>query len=219
MKRFLFIGICLFISAIVTRVEAVETMYIRTVVKITLRTGPGIDHKIKSMIKSGREVKVLKKDNKWSLIQTSKGREGWILTNLLTVEKPSKFIPVSNEDKTNAFIAEHNASLEENRTLKAENKGLVSELSRSREVQAKLKKSFDTLKRGSANYLKVKSDYKKATGILAKQKKRVKQFENKIAELELQQNIWWFISGAGVLIVGFLIGYVSKRQRRRLSLL
>ena len=55
--------------------------------------------------------------------------------------------------------------------------------------------------------------------MLTEQKKRVKQFENKIAELELQQNIWWFLSGACVLIVGFIIGYVSKRQRRRLSLL
>jgi len=219
MKRFLFIGICLFISAVVTRVDATEIKYIKTVVKITLRTGPGIDHKIKSMIKSGQEVKVLEEGSKWSLIRTSQGSEGWILTNLLTAERPGKFIPHSNMDKNNELLSEHAASLEVNRTLGLENKGLVSELARSREVLATLKKSYDKLKKESAHYLKVKSDYKQAAGMLTEQKKRTKQFENKIAELELQQNIWWFLTGAGVLIFGFIIGYVSKRQRRRPSLL
>jgi hypothetical protein len=43
--------------------------------------------------------------------------------------------------------------------------------------------------------------------------------EKEIARLSLNRNIRWFLSGAGVLVLGFIIGFSTKKQRRRSSLL
>lgn len=55
-----------------------------------LRIGPGKTFAIKSKVKSDEYVKVLRKSsdangNKWFLIQTSKGTEGWIAGHLVDI--------------------------------------------------------------------------------------------------------------------------------------
>lgn len=218
-KRCFIIGICLFVVATGLQAEAAETMYIRTIVKITLRSGPGIDHKIKTMVSSGTEVTVLELGDEWSKIRTSKGSEGWVLTQLLTVDKPQEYVPVTSDLDTAALVAERDAFSKANKRLMAENKRLISELSDSNGKITTLNQSYDILKEESADYLKIKSDYNKVMAKLSEQKGIVKQYEDTITDLKLQQNILWFLVGAGVLILGFIIGYNAKRERRRPSLL
>jgi SH3 domain protein len=82
-----------------------------------------------------------------------------------------------------------------------------------------LQKEYDTLKSGSAEYIKLKTTYQKTSSKLSEQTERADKVEGELAKLLRSQNIKWFLSGAGVLLLGFIIGYSSKRQRRRSSLL
>jgi SH3 domain protein len=53
---------------------------------------------------------------------------------------------------------------------------------------------------------------------LAEQTAKAEKLEEQLAGLELNYYIKWFLAGSGVLIVGFLIGFSTKRQRRRPAL-
>jgi SH3 domain protein len=65
----------------------------------------------------------------------------------------------------------------------------------------------------------LKSKYDKAAAQLEEQTKRADSLEEQLNRFEMNQYIKWFLAGSGVLLVGFIIGFSARRQRRRPSLL
>lgn len=214
MKSFIVFFIVLF-----STVVQAETMYIGDNMRITVRTGPGIDHKIIAMIKSGERVEMLKPEEEWSLVQTANGKEGWVLSRFLTYKEPDRLALTKLKKKHGVLTNQAGALIEENKVYKKENKKVNLELKTNKEMSDKIKSSYETLKKESAEFLKLKSNYEKTSSKLTKQTKKAEKLEEELTKLLLHQNIKWFLSGAGVLLLGFVIGFSTKRQRRRSSLL
>jgi SH3 domain protein len=213
--------IVFFIVLFSTAVQA-ETMYVDDIIKITVRTGPGINHKIVAMIKSGERVEVLKPEEPetdWSLVRITNGKEGWVLSRFLTPKEPDGLVLGRYKKKHSVLKNQAVSLIEENNAYKKENKKLNSELKTNKEMSDKIKSSYETLKKESAEFLELKSNYGKTSSKLIEQTKKAKKLEEELTSLLLHQNIKWFLSGAGVLLLGFVIGFSTKRQRRRSSLL
>ena len=216
MKWFVFIGICLVLFSI--NVQA-ETMYVNDVLEITLRTGPGTDRKIIALLKSDQALEVLKHANDWSQVRLPNGREGWVIKRFLKATIPNRLV-MKNLKKENEVLKAKSASLfEENKKNKAENLQINSELTQNKEALSQLNESYEILKKESSEFLKLKANYKNSTEKLVEQTQKAEKFEKELMRIRLHQNIKWFLSGAGVLILGILIGLSTKRQRRRTSLL
>ena len=217
MKRFIVFFIVLFSTAV-----HAETMYIDDIVKITVRTGPGIAHKIVAMIKSNERVEVLKPEEPekdWSLVRITNGKEGWVLSRFLKSKEPDGLVLDRLKKKHNVLKNQAVSTIEENKVYKKENKKLNTELKTNKEISKTIKSSYETLKKESAEFLELKSNYKKTSSKLIEQTKKAEKLEEELTSLLLHQNIKWFLSGAGVLLLGFVIGFSTKRQRRRSSLL
>lgn len=217
MKSFIVFFIVLF-----STVVQAETLYISDIIKITVRTGPGINHKIIAMIESGERVEVLKPgepDKDWSLVRIANGKEGWVLSRFLKSKEPDRLVLDRLKKKHNVLKKQAVSTIEENKVYKKENKRLNVELKTNKEISKKIKSSYETLKKESAEFLELKSNYGKTSSKLIEQTKKAKKLEEELTSLLLQQNIKWFLSGAGVLLLGFVIGFSTKRQRRRSSLL
>ena len=217
MKSFIVFFIVLF-----STVVQAETMYIDDIIKITVRTGPGIDHKIVAMIKSNERVEVLKPkkpEKDWSFVRITNGKEGWVLSRFLTPKEPDGLVLDRLKKKHNVLKNQAVSMIEENKVYKKENKKLNSELKTNKEISKKIKSSYETLKKESAEFLELKSNYEKTSSKLIEQTKKATKLEEELTSLLLHQNIKWFLSGAGVLLLGFVIGFSTKRQRRRSSLL
>ena len=112
-----------------------------------------------------------------------------------------------------------NSSKNENHTLKSENQNLSEALGKRNEEFESLKTAHETLKKESAEFLSLKRDFSKASGQLTELQEQNQQFAATLSQLERNQNIRWFIAGASVLLVGFLIGLSSRKKRRKTSLL
>lgn len=216
MKKGAFIGICLVLFCSVSQAE---TLYISDFLRITMRTGPGIDHKIIEMIKSGQTVTVLEQGPEWTKIQLPTGKEGWVLNRFLTPKPPSGLLLKKLEEKHAELSLQVTTLIDENERLRNENQKLDAELKTSSSNLKKVTDSYQTLKSGSAEYLDLKSIYEKMVMQLDQQKKRAQNVEKELERIQFHKNIRWFLSGASVLIIGFLIGFSSRRQRRRPSLL
>lgn len=217
MKSFIIFFIVLFSTAVYA-----ETMYIADTIKITFRTGPGIDRKIVAMIRSGERVEVLNTEEpveEWSLVRLTNGKEGWVLSRFLTSKEPDELALIKLKKKHNVLKNQAISLIEENKVYKKENKEMNSELKKNKEISNKIKSSYETLKKESAEFLELKSNYKKTSSKLAELTKKAGSLEEELTKLLLHQNIKWFLSGAGVLLFGFIIGFSAKRQRRRSSLL
>jgi len=196
-----------------------QSMYITDEFRITMRTGPGTDHKIITMLKSGQQVELILEDEEWSMVTTSGGTEGWVLSRFLTGTPPSrlelsdlKLKQAQAEDQNEQLVDENNRLAEENKTMRAE-------LESRQAAFKELNETHETLKRESADFLKLKKDHQRASAELSEKTKRVETLEEHARRLELNSTIKWFLSGAGVLVLGFIIGFSTKRQRRRSSLL
>ncbi|MFO7962904.1 MAG: TIGR04211 family SH3 domain-containing protein [Desulfobacterales bacterium] len=216
MKKIVVILFCLWMSQ--TSCWA-ELRYVKEVMSITMRTGAGIKHKIITMLESGEQVNVLEKGDGWTRIRTGDGREGWVLARYLTTDKPVR--PVLD-----ALNREHEKLLKKFERVSAENTALKQEVQALRDELAEKDASFkavdteyQTLKSESTDFITVKSDYESAQKELAKIRERSQQLEAGMIKLQNSQLIKGISIGAGILILGILIGLKFKRQRRKSSLL
>jgi len=216
MKHYVLLGICLFLFSAVAKAE---TMYINDILTITVRTGPDIKHKIIAMVQSGELVTVLKSEKHWTQIKLRSGKEGWVLNRFLSATKPNRLISKELKEKYEALNIKLKPIIEENNKLKEENKSLNSELNSKTLELEKLNKSYSTLKKDAAEFLELKSKYQKTNSNFTKLTKQYEKTKSELSQLLTSRSIRWFLSGAGVLFVGFILGFSTKRQRRTSSLL
>lgn len=73
---------------------------------------------------------------------------------------------------------------------------------------------LEALRRENAQLKEVSGKFEKDASA---QSGRLKQLEQERAELRRDDNIWWFLAGAGVLLIGWLLGWtrLGGRTRRR----
>jgi len=216
LKGLVFIVVCTtFFSAAVLA----ETNYVSDSMKITMRTEPGKDRKIIALLNIGQKVDVLNPGDDWTLVQLPNGKKGYVLSRFLTNKTPSGIKLNVLQNKHVALKANAASLLQENNAFKSKNEALTTEFAAvSKELQD-LKKDFENLKKNSARFLELQAKYKKTTSKLEEQTKKAGKFEDELNKLIWNQNIKWFLSGAGVLLIGFLIGLSTKRQRRQPPLL
>ncbi|MDM8553274.1 TIGR04211 family SH3 domain-containing protein [Desulfococcaceae bacterium HSG7] len=221
MKQIILTGICLItLYTALIPVAYAETMYVGDIVKITVRTGPGTEHKIITMVKSGQQVEVLQPDIHWSEVLLKNGKQGWVLNRFLTTEKPCRLLLKSLEEK-NKVLSEkdgpsHQKMLEE---FKAENARLKAELAEIEQSLTACQKSYNVLRTESADFLALKSEHKGVLKQLTAAKEKNKQSELTLQEIQKRRDILWVLCGAGILILGFIIGCFSFRRERRSSFL
>ncbi len=212
MKYFIFIIMPILILS--ATVQA-ETRYISNIIKITLRTGPGIDHKIVQMVKSGQNIEVKEQGAEWSKVQLPNGTEGWVLNRFLTRKEPDFITLERLKKKYNDIMAQLPAITEENRQLKEDNRKLKQKLDKDQSKASRLAKDYAKLKNNSAGYLELKVKHEKVVSSLAAASSKAKRLEKEL----LNKYITAGLTGAAVLLLGFIIGFSAKRQRKRSSLL
>ena len=215
-KCFLLVQICIIFATFPVQAK---TMYVTDVLKVTVRTGPSIENKIIKIIESGQRVEVLNPAQEWSQVRLFDGKEGWILNRYLISSETNKIRLDRLESEHSELKTKFETILEENSKLKTDNKTLSSALSDSEKALQKVRSDYESLKASSAEFLTLKSNYEKASRQLTEQSKKADQLEKQVAKLEFSSYIKWFLAGSGVLIVGFIIGFSTKRQRRQSSLL
>jgi len=196
-----------------------ETRYVTDVLKLTLRSGPSTEHKILSVVESGQLMEILEPGEDWTLVRIANGKEGYVLTRYL-IPGPTHNVRLEQlQAKHKALMQQSATLLEENTRFRKESKQHTLSLDGNEKALKKLRADYDELKAGSAEYLTLKKKYKMVSGQLAKQTKRASALDEELRAIEINQYIKWFLAGSGVLLVGFIVGFSARRQRRRPSLL
>ena len=215
-KRIVYVGIVLMCFS---ANGLAESMYVTDLLKLTLRSGPSTEHKILSVVESGYQVEMLEPGEDWSLVRIADGKEGYVLTRYLVPEPTHNVRLEKLQTKHKALVQQAATLLEENTRFRNEGKKLKATSDRNEKALKKLHTDYDKLKAGSADYIELKEKYKTVSGQLAEQTKRAAALDEDLRAIEINQYIKWFLAGSGVLLVGFIVGYSARRQRRRPSLL
>jgi SH3 domain protein len=184
-------------------VVAAQEVYVSGVTKITMRTGPGVEHKIVAMLETGTRLEMVERKPDWSLVRTDNQKQGWVLTRFLTQDRPLTFqvekLQMENERLTSA--------LEE---IENQNRGLTEK----NDALADIEKKYQDLKQASADYLKLDEKYRALVKLSEEQEQQISTLKENLNN----EAMLWFLSGAGVFIVGLILG-LSTRKKKRSSLL
>jgi SH3 domain protein len=216
-KAFRWCGLLMFLSLLAPAAGA-ETMYVSDMLKLTLRTGPSTENKILAVIESGQQLELLEPGEEWSRVQLPDGKEGWVLSRYLTPVETNNVKLERLQTQHKNLTAQAAELLEENKILKAENEKLRAEFEANQKEMVKARTDYETLKAESTEFLALKSKYTTAVTQLTEQSNRAQKLEEQLTQLEMNTYVKWFLAGSGVLIVGFIIGFSTKRQRRRPTL-
>jgi len=195
-----------------------ETLYVSdTTLEAILRSGPDISHRIIASLPIGTRVTVSRAENGWAEVSLPDGRTGWTLERYLSDRPPWKFTAEKlAEEKTllESQISEIEAS---SRELGQESERIEKELASLKQNLDTTSKEYETLKKGSKNYLGLQEAHEKLASELPELKAKVAQAQRTYDKLQSSSNMRWFLYGAGVMTLGWIVGLIMGGRRRRRS--
>ena len=196
-----------------------ETLYVSEDFEITMRTGPATDRKIIALVPSGSALEIVEKGRDWSRVRLSDGREGWVLTRYLTTATPTA-IKLERLEARHAEVVERNQVLEQKvKELSTETRATGSELDQTQAELNHVRAAYEALKAESADFLKLKAAHEKNVRELQEARQAAEKFENERNRLAHSQLIEGLLYGGGLVIFGFIAGWIIKRPKQRSGLL
>ena len=185
------------------------------VFEVTLRSGTSTSNEILMLLKSGQAVTVLENDSvsQYSLVKAENGKQGYVLSRYLVNITPAKQRLASLQQETAA-------QKQENQSLKSEisilQTDLANQLLNNENLKNSLQTSEDELERVSMAAESTfdvieKNRSMEATIAGLQQQQSLLSDENAILKDSTRMD--WFIRGAAVSLVAFLIGILVTRIR------
>jgi len=186
-KRLSFLAIFL-ISILSPVTSAAETVYVKDVIRWSLRVEPARDSVSSRLIASGMKLEKLEERDNYTKIKTESGDIGWILTTNL-VTKPTHNILYEREQKKTASLEKQIQRLKQNQELQT--------------IEAELEKEYKN------NVL--------LNQTLDQEKTKVIDLRSQLAALDPQQQnkklILILIIGILLFILGFALGKYLIEQK------
>ena len=199
-----------------TTLAEAETMYVTDVLRLSLRSQPEANSERVGVLESGQKLEIVNPTGEWAMVRSSDEKTAWVRMRFLTPDMTSAHKLSVLQEKHQILVLQATDLRKENTELKAELAQLRQGLEKNSEQLNKVEESYSSLKSESADYLKLKKEHKEAVNKLSEYTTRLETLEIELAKFEFQRTVRWFLSGAGVLLLGLIIGFNAKRQRRRL---
>lgn len=195
------------------------THYISDSMQIPLRRGAGTEFRIERMLSAGSQIKVLEVgDSNWSRIeftQNNRTWEGWVNKVAIQSERPSKMLLEEQTERFNRLDTRFKQLQTEHTSLRDQFKTASTELEQIKQERFELNKQLEHIKRVAGSTLEIEQqnqDMRKLVGDLETQNVIMRE---QIAQAEDTVKRQWFLTGAGVLILGLLIGRFFRMPARR----
>jgi uncharacterized protein YgiM (DUF1202 family) len=104
---------------------AAEQAWVKDYHRLNLRSGPGLEFRIRGSLETGNEVKILERGDGWTRIQVTDLGEGWIPEGYLQSVAPARVRLEDIEKRSHALRGELEALSERAKRLETDNRGLL----------------------------------------------------------------------------------------------
>jgi SH3 domain protein len=201
---------------LVTGLARAETNYISDQLEVTLRSGKSTSHSILRMLRSGTPVEVLEQDKEsgYSLIR-AQGKEGWVLTRYLMKGPVPRDQLAEAEKKLAELELENRKMMTAMQELKNE-KDEIEKASSSMDADyRKASQELAEIKRTASSALAIDSENKELKSRLVALERNLQTLQQENENLKDRTARDWFMLGAGVVLIGILVGLIIPRIRWR----
>jgi len=181
---------------------------------IMIRTGQSNKHKIVRAITSGTQLQVLETGEEYSRVRTSNDIEGWVLNQYLMDEPVAKH-KLTLARKQIAMMETQNAQVkQELQMAKEERNALKKNLQLIEKEKDQQTDEANHLRSLAAQPLKLSDENQQLSRSKVSLENQVNTLQKEITALRDETKKQWFLTGAGVVLAGILIGLTLSRMRR-----
>lgn len=189
--------------------------YVSDQLEITLRRGPGTEFAIRRMLKSGTSLQVMEENGQgYANVTTTDGTSGWVLTRFLVDEPVARQRMAENEQRMQEMRQENAQVQEQLRGLQQ----LQTDLSRMQTENQDLEAELVRIKTVAGDSLAISKENQELKQQLEESRTEQRTLVDMNKRLDEESDQHWFMIGAGVIILGMLIGLaipkIQWRQRR-----
>ncbi len=194
---------------------AAETRYVTDQFEVMMRTGTSTSNKIIRVLPSGEAVTVLEEDltSDYSLVETSDGKTGYVLTRQLMKIPSARQRLAELENR----FAQQKARLDEQSSEISELKKLLNqEESDNSALTATLRaseKELSEVRAAAQETLSILEQNKRLQTVVDQLRQEKTELSDNVAELTDSTRLDWFLKGGAVSLIAFIIGILVTRIR------
>lgn len=191
-----------------------EQGYITDRLHITLRRGPGNEYKILKSLPSATPVEILERGERYLKVRLEDGEEGYVLTQYVSDEMPSVLVAERLRRERDRLGDRLKALEDKERALQAELTAAGGRLQRSESELRKTTEQFQVLRAGSEHVTEIMAERDRLRQENQDLQARLTVLKKDNARLLRTDIFRWFLAGAGVLWLGWLLGRRPPKRSR-----
>lgn len=196
---------------------AAETLYVSDELEIQMRTGKGNQYRILRMLPSGTRLEVLETDKEegYSKVRATGGVEGWVLTRFL-MQQPAAREQLAAAEKKVARLELENRKLKASFDEAQEARGSTEKERGALDSQnRKLSQELEEIRRTASSALAIDAENKELKSGIVAYERQLQTLQQENTGLKDRTARDWFMVGAGVVLLGMVIGLIIPRIRWR----
>ncbi|MGA7146550.1 MAG: TIGR04211 family SH3 domain-containing protein [Desulfobacterales bacterium] len=219
------------LAALIVSAHA-DTRYVSDMLVISVRDAPIQNASVLGYIKTPTAVDILEEQGDYLKIKTKDGLEGWVLAKYIVPEKPKTLIIEDLKKQIEELKKEGEITKSKPNTLSdASSETTEKYENKIRELEEQVAKNQKLADKAGRDFMDLDKKYKALllhsgnTDQLIKEMNRLKKANTQLnAEITtLKKNtgsplksrkIQLFIAGAGVLLIGMMLGGAAKKKKR-----
>ena len=194
-----------------------ETRYVSDSLEITMRSGKGNSFSITRMLSSGTPLDVLEvdKDAGYTRVRTSSGKEGWVLSRYLMKTEAARDRLASAEKNLAEMELEKRKLETAMAALTEEKNTFAKELDALSSQNRKVSQDLAEIKRTASSALAIDSENKDLKSRVVSLERDIQTLQQENEGLRDRTARDWFMVGAGVVLLGIVVGLIIPRIRWR----
>ncbi len=230
---FIFAGAVLEVSAQQQKEE--EKGYVSDMLLLTVRKGPGRDYNVIRTIRSDTPVYILERQDPYARVRLEDGTTGWVQSQYITFEPPKSRTIAKLETQVEDLRARVKAlsgkkeplekkirKLKEQyekkiKNFEAELETVKTEKKEAESKLARVEKNYNELVEKSENVTQAFKENKRLKEKTESLSQKLEVLEKKNRDLLKTGMIKWFLTGAGILFLGWLVGKSISKSKRKSS--
>jgi len=197
--------------------QAAETRYVTDIFEVTMRSGTSTSNSIVRLLRSGEAVTLLEVDlaTQYSLVETASGKQGYVLNRFLTESPAARQLLeklTANHQQLKLSFDDQTAEIEQLQ------QGLQQEQADNQSLKTALRASeqeLSSIREAAENTLNILDQNKRMQVMVDQLREEKSLLSDTNAKLSDSTQIDWFVRGAAVSLIAFIIGIVVTRIRWR----
>lgn len=192
---------------------AAETVYVSDQLETYMRSGKGNKYRIVRTLPSGTPLQVLETDEGYTRVRAPSGTEGWVLSRFLMTNRPSRERLTEAEQRLAQLELENGKLTTELDKIRGAKANIQSEQENLVSSNQKLAQQLDEIKRTASSALAIDAENKDLKSRIVAYERQLQTLRQENEGLRDRTARDWFMVGAGVTILGMIIGLIIPRIR------